>query len=360
MNTTVLVTGSGGIVGEGIIKSLRFNNYFDRESRQNQRYKKIIYKIISTDITPLSAGLWRSDNGYLVPHANTIDYVEKIIKIIKKNDISAVYVGSDVELIPLSEAKERIEKETNAKVFVDDIKTILICRDKWKTFEFLRDHGLQYTSSSLPEDKDEFIRKFGFPLVVKPREGYGSQHFYLVNNEFEMKSAISHIKNRGWNPIIQEYLAGEDEFTSGITTDIKGNSILSSISIKKFIKNGQTYKAIVDKFEIVTDISRQTSLELGVIGPLNIQSKLINNEIKIFEINPRFSATCPIRSVAGINEPDIIFRSHVLEETIKVQKIKNLVCMRYWNEVYTTLESINYLNKHKEIRNNDSFIVDYL
>lgn len=360
MNATVLVTGSGGIVGEGIIKSLRFKNDFDKKLIHNQNQNKINYKIISTDITPLSAGLWRSDKGYLVPRANEIDYIEKIINIIKKNDVSGVYVGSDIELFPLSNAKLQIEKETDAKVFVDNFNTILICRDKWKTFEFLRDNCLQYTSSSLPEGKEDFIERFGFPLVVKPREGYGSQYFYLVNNKKEMNFAISQIKSHGWKPIIQEYINGNDEFTSGTITDIRGKNIISSISIKKIIKNGQTYKAIVDKYEKVTNISRNVSLALGAKGAINIQSKMVNDEIKIFEINPRFSATCPIRSVAGINEPDIIFRSHVLGEKIPRLQIRNMVCMRYWNEIYNTIESINELDKNKEMKTNDSFIVNYL
>ncbi len=359
MNTTVLVTGSGGIVGEGIIKCLKFNNNFDKKLIRGPHRKKIIYKIISTDINPLSAGLWRSDKCYLVPHANAIDYIETLTKIIKKNDISGVYVGSDIELFPLSSAKPQIERETDAKVFVANSNTILICRDKWKTYKFLRENGLHYTSSSLPEDKKDFIERFGFPLVVKPREGYGSQHFYLVKDKIQMNSAILQITRHGWKPIIQEYIKGEDEFTSGIITDVRGMAVISSISIKKIIKNGQTYKAIVDKYEKVTEISRQVSLALGIIGPINIQSKMINNEIKIFEINPRFSATCPIRSVAGINEPDIIFKNHVLGEKIPLSQIRNLVCMRYWNEVYATLESTYSLNKNREMKTNDSFIVDY-
>ena len=39
------------------------------------------------------------------------------------------------------------------------------------------------------------------------------------------------------------------EFTSGVTIDKSGNYIMSSISMQKFPKSGQTYKAVVDSFD---------------------------------------------------------------------------------------------------------------
>ena len=68
--------------------------------------------------------------------------------------------------------------------------------------------------------------------------------------------------------------------------------------------------------------------------------------MKIFEINPRFSATCPLRSYAGVNEPDIVFRNAVFDEKIEqVSNCRRLVCMRYWNEVYVDLATYEKLRK---------------
>jgi hypothetical protein len=109
--------------------------------------------------------------------------------------------------------------------------------------------------------------------------------------------------------------------------------------------------------------------KLGVTGAVNIQAKYVPNEealsssqnatvseprnpneilhngrMKIFEINPRFSATCPLRSYAGINEPDIVFRNVVFDEKVdKISICRKLVCMRYWNEVYVDLEAYQNL-----------------
>ncbi len=123
---------------------------------------------------------------------------------------------------------------------------------------------------------------------------------------------------------------------------------MSTISIRKIIKNGQTYEAFIDDFKEV----RRTSF--------NIQAKFHGNKLKIFEINPRFSATCPMRAAAGINEPDIVFRNFVLGEDIKTEGYQRLVCMRYWNEVYTPYSTyVKTLKTGRVEANNKSFILNY-
>ena len=97
--------------------------------------------------------------------------------------------------------------------------------------------------------------------------------------------------------------SNNSEFTSGVTVDRSGKYVMSSISIRKIVKSGQTYKAFIDSFENIRRSAEEVALKLGARGAINIQAKLKGSEPKIFEINPRFSATCPMRSVAGINEP---------------------------------------------------------
>ena len=114
-------------------------------------------------------------------------------------------------MVPIGKSREQIENETGAKVLTSSIEVLVTARDKWKTFEFLNENNLPCPASLLPEDEDDdkkerFIQEFGLPVIVKPREGYGSKHFYVVNNKDEMNYAISKIQEIGWNPILQEYL----------------------------------------------------------------------------------------------------------------------------------------------------------
>ena len=355
-NATVLVTAAGGIVGQGIIKSLRLATSSPLSPNS--------YRIVAADSSPLAAGLYRSDLGLIVPKASDPGYIDSIIKHLKDSDCDALFVGSDEELMIIATAKKRIERESAAKALVTELDVIRIARDKWETYKFLKANGLSCAESCLPENKDEFIAEFGFPLVVKPREGFGSVNFFVTKSDDEMEYALTKIQNYGWKPMLQEYLPGlDEEFTSGVTIDKNGSYIMSSIAIRKYLKGGQTYKAFIDDYPIVRLSAENVAEKLGVTGAVNIQAKYVPNDemtsslqtaaefgtgnpneslqngaMKIFEINPRFSATCPLRSYAGINEPDIVFRNAVFDERIgKISDYRRLVCMRYWSEVYVDL-----------------------
>ncbi len=321
MNASVLVTAAGSIIAQGIIKSLRLAG--------GRRYT-----IIAADMSPLAAGLYRCEKGVLIPPvSSTPEYIESIIKVCNDNDVRAIFCGSDDELLVLANAKEEIECRTDAKLLTGPAGALSIARDKWTAYEFCKTNGLRCAPSSLPENREEFVKEFGYPLVVKPREGYGSVHFYIAKNSEGVDAALAAIEKAGWRPLLQKYLPGE-EFTTGVTIDKDLRYAMSSISIRKIIKHGQTYKAFIDDYHSIRRSAEEVALKLGASGPINVQTRLEGDSPVVFEINPRFSATCPMRATAGVNEPDIVFRNAVLGEEIKIDSYERLVCMRYWNEVY--------------------------
>lgn len=348
----VLITAAGSILGQGIIKCLKHINSSENSS--------INYKIFSIDMSPLASGLYRTEKAFLVPPFSSPDYFDAIIKICRENQINAVFIGSDEELHVLTKNKEEIKEKTGAVVITNSLHVIDTCFDKWKTVRFLSDNNLPVTNSCIPENIDSFVKDFDFPLVVKPRIGHGSINFHVVQNYDEMNNAIIKIKNSGGLPIIQEFIKGEDnEFTTGVVTDKSGTKVLSSITIKKTIRNGQTYKAFIEKFDEVTKSAEKIALKLGSIGPINIQSKLDKGVPKVFEINPRFSATVPMRAVAGINEPDIAFRNQVLSKDIVTEKYTELLCIRYLNEMYVSKKDYDKFKAEKKIEQPQSFVASY-
>jgi carbamoyl-phosphate synthase large subunit len=133
--------------------------------------------------------------------------------------------------------------------------------------------------------------------------------------------------------------------------------------MRKVIKNGQTYRAFIDDYQSIRKSSEEVGMKLGSRGAINVQSKVEREgePPQVFEINPRFSATCPMRAVAGVNEPDIVFRNFVLQEEIKVPTYERLFCARYWNEIYVPLDKYEKISDVPQavIRDTGSFIPDY-
>ena len=351
-NANILVTAAGSVVGEGIIKCLRLAN--------SRRDGPVKYRIIAADASPLAAGLYRGDWGVLVPEATAPDYVESIIRVARSESATAVFVGSDEELAPMTEARKQIEDETGAVVIVNPPDVLSAARDKWETFVALKRLGLPHAKSALPDGMDSFVQEHAFPLVVKPREGHGSVGFHVVRDREGAREAISTIERMGWRPLLQEFLGDDDqEYTTGVVVDSKGRDVVSSIAMRRTLRGGQTYKAFVDDFKEARRSAEEIAIKLGCRGPLNVQARMIGGELKVFELNPRISASCPMRAVAGVNEPDILYRNAVLGEEIRISSYERLACFRYWNEVYVPLNAFEEMAKEGEGSGTGSQVPDY-
>jgi len=352
-----VVTSVGGIVGQGIIKSLKFHDLYEKKAEHR-------YNIVGVDISYEAAGLYRSDKFSIVKKPSDRNYFKTITELCIKNKIHVLFVGSDIELPFLSRHKKEIESKTGAAVIAGQENIVKMCRDKYLTHEFLESNDLNSIPTCLPDQINSFLEKENFPLVVKPREGFGSKLFHIVKDRQELNFAIKSIENADWMPMIQKYLKNDSkEFTTGITMDHHGKQLMSSITLRKILKAGQTYKAFIDSFPNVTKICNKIAKKLGSFGPINIQTRVDvdDNKVKIIEINPRFSATCPMRTVAGVNEPDIIVRNVLFNENIKIESYKHLICMRYWNETYVDKSEIERVKKTngKQVKKLSSEIFEY-
>ena len=347
----VLVTAAGTVIGQGIMKCLKL---------ASSNGGDIDYRITALDASPLAAGLYRGEAGYLIPMAKDPSYVASVIEVAKKAEAEAIFVGSDEELLPLALEKKRVEVESGAKVMVNPREALETCMDKWKTYIFLKENELPRAESAVPEFKESFYAAHGFPLVVKPREGHGSVDFFVVGDGEEAELAMGVIERNGSKPLIQEYLGDEGmEFTTGVTVNEDGEGVMSSISMRRTLKGGQTYKAFIDSFDEVRASAEKVALTLGARGAVNVQSRMVGGVPKIFEINPRLSASAPMRAVAGVNEPDILYRNAVLGEDVRVKEYQKLVAMRYWNEVYVRRSTFEKTEREKSFSGPDSLVLPY-
>lgn len=352
----VVVTSAGGIVAQGIIKSLKFHNKYAKI----RRYE---YKILATDISYEAAGLYRAHKFSLIPKPTSKEYLKSVVDLCNRSKIQVLFIGSDVELPVLCKNKEYIENKTGTVIITSQPHIVEMCRDKYKTNEFLKENNLNSIPTCMYNELDDFLKDHKFPLVVKPREGFGSKLFQIVNSIEELEFATKAITQIGWKPMIQKYLHGDsNEYTTGLTLGRDKNQIMSTITLKKILKHGQTYKAFIDKYPKVTKVCNQIAKQLKTFGPLNIQSRIDmdDNQVKIIEINPRFSASGPMRTVAGVNEPDIMVRNVLFNEDVKPQDYKSLVCFRYWNESYIDKEKYERTMIQKgSVKKLNSSIVDY-
>lgn len=318
----ILALGAqGGSVIEGLLKCLKLSGY------QN---------IVILEYGNRAAHLYRYNERIIIKEnpGDGYKYIEKLLDICREKEIKIVIPGStwDAKIISQYAA---IFKESGVFPLVNNYHTIEICDDKWKTYEFLMRQNLGAPRSFLTvKDAITALGK-NCQIIIKPRTGRGSQNIYQASNDKELYILSELFEAKGIDPIIQEFIPDPDkEYTVGVISDTNGN-VIQSIVMQRYLLGGATGYAKVCQPGFINDYCEKVAAELGSIGPLNIQLRLNDqNEPLIFEVNPRFSGSAPMRALAGFNEPDMVIENFVLNKNLaKVNYKTNVEYYRAFQEI---------------------------
>lgn len=330
----VLVTAVGGNIGQGIVKSLRNG--------------KRSYFIVGIDMTPLSAGFSFVDSYHVVPKTGSIGFKDRIKGIASEEGIEAIYVCSPTELQFFSEHKEEFEKEIGLSVFVNPPEVVRIGSDKLMTAEFLRKNSLPYPETVSANDEEgisEIIERNGFPLFVKPREGCSSKNVSLVNSREEINAARILVPNL----IVQMYLPNVDSEYTATTVSDSDQKVRASIVLHRDLIQGTTYRTELIRDIDITDQVIRIVESLRAVGSCNLQFRLIDGKVFVFEINPRFSGTSGVRYLYGFNDAEMVFEHFRLGIDMTQPELHQAVILRYWNEVYIPGADFRTLRENSKI-----------
>lgn len=326
---TVLITAvGGGGVGEQTLKALRISGG---------------YRIVGADVRARCAQFALVDVPITLPAASSPDYLEALLRVSSRLGVQAIFPGSEAELKVMSDQRSVL---LAAGIFLPiNPKTVIdTCMDKVATAEFLAGNGFAAPRTMRVHALEDLAAVDHFPVVLKPASGGGgSRDVYIAQTSRELELIGEYILARETDVMVQEYVGTpEDEYTVGVLHDMDGNFV-NSIGLRRLLQ-GQLHARVrvpnrtgrselgpslvissgvshgyVDQFPEVTRTCERMAAALGSRGPLNVQCRLVDGEVQVFEINPRFSGTTSIRAMVGFNEPDLLLRRHLLGEALTVR-----------------------------------------
>ena len=290
---------------------------------QAMRHDKSI-RLVGADLNPLAAGMYLVDKAYIVPRMNARNFFRSLYDIIVSERIAVVIPALDQFLLPFSRRRLEIE-QLGAKLIASPSETIMITRDKWKTYCLLKKH-VPVPKSWINQNAIDSA----YPLFIKPRSGSGSVDAFRVNNEDEMHYQIGHIKH----PIIQEFLPG-DEFTVDCLAAEDGR-LMASVPRKRIeTKAGVSTKSQTVAHDGLSNMATIISSVLRFSGPFFLQAKEdIRGVPRLTEINARMSGTMSLSSAAGWNIHLNAVRLALGNPTKGGPIVYGRYVSRYWKDVY--------------------------
>lgn len=352
----VLITGTGGrSVGYEVLTCLR--KFPER------------YTTIATDADPFSAGIYEADKGYLLPFASDQSYMERLLTIAQDESVDAVIPGSNPEVVLLANNVEQLEALgivliANPKALVNAIA------NKINQYILLQAYGFTVpkflpTSGSLPHRLP-----FDFPFIAKPSKDHqGSKNVFIVKDFAELEQIFETTSRTNTEMLLQEYVGSpNDEYTVGVVVDKTGKAIDAMVMKRKLYGLSLlTERTINNKYYAVSTSHTQGEFvenrqikeycmhvaeTLGARGPFNVQLRLTERGVTIFEVHTRFSGSASQRAEAGFNEPDAIVRNFVLGEAIQPFSYRtDIAIIRQFKNVVVKKANIEKISKKNGIAN---------
>lgn len=312
-HTNVLITSMGSTTAISVAKALTLQ----------QDYELTIVGA-DTHMADMIAGSQFCHHFTTIsPACEEEQYLEDIGRIIDTFEIDLVIPIIDPELEVLARNRRQIEKETF--LLLSPLPTIRLCNDKLSMFQFLQKHGIP-TLMTVPLS-EEGLEQLSVPFIRKPRYGWGSHDVHEISRKEDL-SSLPKIQD----PILQEKGRGK-EYTIDVFSD--GNQVIAVVPrCRREIRSGITYNGETVHNPSMIEYARRIPEVLPILGPANIQCFIDDDNIRILEINPRFSAGIPLSTAAGINFPLLALRMAKGESLTPQKSFKIVRMCRYWDEVF--------------------------
>jgi len=198
-----------------------------------------------------------------------------------------------------------------AKIAGTPSAVIDLAEDRELFSDFVNKNGLKQPANGLARKKEEapeIAEKLGFPVLVRPSFVLGGRGMKIVYSQEElaeyMELAIS-VSNEA-PVLIDKFLDQAIELDVDCIcdgTDVYIGSVMQHIE-EAGIHSGDSACSLPPvnlSDEMVAKVEQQTktiALGLGVVGLMNVQYAIYQNEIYLIEVNPRASRTVPFVSKA--------------------------------------------------------------
>lgn len=314
---TVLATGAGGTYGLATIRNLRRS--------------ALPLRIIGADVTWHAPGMFLADVAALLPRVDSKNFDDELAALSRREKVDAIFLTSGTEIAHVVARREELESKTGATLIVNSKHVFDLASDKLETARRIAQWGLAAPMTgdlSADDDVLKLIHGVGFPLIAKPRYGSGSKGLMLISNESEIYT----IRQTKEPYVIQEHIGDLDhEYTVGVVGAEDGR-VFGSIVLRRWLKAGQTVACESVDEPAIAAYAEAITEKVKPRGYLNVQLRLRGNQPCAFELNARVSSSTGFRGAAGFNEPEMILRSLLLDETPLRPSYRKVRMIRFSSE----------------------------
>ncbi|NLC58264.1 MAG: carbamoyl-phosphate synthase large subunit [Armatimonadetes bacterium] len=267
------------------------------------------YESIMVNCNPetVSTDYDTSDKLYFEPLT-----VEDVLSIYEKEQPEGVIVQFGGQT-PLNLAAELAA--AGVKILGTSPESIDLAEDRQRFAAMMRELGIPEPESGMASSLEEALEvaaRIGYPLMVRPSYVLGGRGMECVYDEEMLRKYVAAaVEVSPERPIlVDKFLANAIEAEADAIADGKTAfvpSVMEHIELAG-IHSGDSACVIPPHsipqkhIDTIVEYTRRIAVELGVVGLMNIQYAICNDQVYILEANPRASRTVPLVSkVTGVS-----------------------------------------------------------
>ncbi len=232
---------------------------------------------------------------------------EDVLEIIHRESQAGEMLGVILQFggqTPLKLAHDL--EQAGIKVLGTSPEAIDLAEDRERFQKLIQELGLKQPINGMAASLDEaraLAREISYPVMLRPSYVLGGRAMEIVHDEEQLAHYFTAAINvsQGAPVLIEDYLRdaievdvdalgdGRDAIITGIMEHIEEAGVHSGDSACSLPPHSLT-SAITDRIEEQT---KALARHLRVIGLMNVQYAVLNDEIYVIEVNPRASRTVP-------------------------------------------------------------------
>ncbi|MFV0293170.1 MAG: ATP-grasp domain-containing protein [Paracoccus sp. (in: a-proteobacteria)] len=251
------------------------------------------------DMDPaLSSGCGLADMAHQVPRCSDQDFIDRIGKIVRENNIRLIIPTIDTELEVYAAAADRLIR-TGTHVHVSPLQVITTVRDKVRTMQVLDVAGVPVPKTSAEAELRENAAHCRWPLFGKPVSGSSSRGLGIYNRPEDLPESFS-------EPMMFQPVLEGPEYTINMYIDRAGKlrCVIPHLRIQTRageVEKGRTERRS-DFRQLAEGIHHALPDARGVICFQVIDDA--RRGPQVIEINARFGGGYPLAHHAGARFAD--------------------------------------------------------
>ena len=261
-------------------------------------------------------------------------FMQKILEVVKENEIDVVIPVRDGATLLLSKYKKELSRFTRTPLA--DYDTLMKGRDKAQTLKIAMDNNIPCPQTYFIDGDDnlrKIMNKLKFPVVIKPHRSSGSRGIKYVHSSKELLQAYSKVQNQYGEAMVQEYIPQGGAYgVSMLFNHGKPRAIFAHKRLREYPNSGgpSTLRESV-KYPEIEEYATTLLKALNWHGVAMVEFRVDprDGKQKLMEINPRFWGSLQLAISSGVDFPYLLYKMAIEDDVKPVFEYKTGVKVRW-------------------------------